>query len=297
MKFYQTKIFVALITVVCVFGLLLVFVSKPVFKKVNSFKITELNDGVLKANSKFIIENTNWFSINGKNLTVDLYFHKHHFAKGSTSNFNLRKRAESIIDLNIDFYLDSLESEMKNILLSDSILITAQMKGTFSFFQLKGEKEHKMWLKTKDILEPLVKSTMSSKGMNVKSIKLVEFNVKQTILEVELEFKNKLPISLTLKNIQFSVLSEKDDFLSVADWNFDINKIIKPKQTESIKGIAKVDNFNAAFSGLDKLMKGKTDGYLTGFATIALNGREIKIPISQHFEMDILTREITILKD
>jgi LEA14-like dessication related protein len=297
MKFYQTKIFVALITVVCVFGLLLVFVSKPVFKKVDSFKISELNEGVLKANSKFIIENPNWFSINGKNLTVDLYFHKHHFAKGSTSNFNLRKRAESIIDLNIDFYLDSLESEMKSILLQDSILITAQMKGTFSFLQLKGEKEQQMWLKTKDILEPLVKSTMSSKGMNVKSIKLVEFNVKQTILEVELEFKNKLPITLTLKNIQFSVLSEKDDFLSIADWNFDINKNIKPKQTESIKGIAKVDNFNTAFSGLEKLMKGKTDGYLTGFATIALNGREIKIPISQHFEMDILTREITILKD
>ena len=297
MKFYQTKIFVALITVVCVFGLLLVFVSKPVFKKVNSFKITELNDGVLKANSKFIIENTNWFSINGKNLTVDLYFHKHHFAKGSTSNFNLRKRAESNIDLNIDFYLDSLESEMKNILLQDSILIIAQMNGTFSFLQLKGEKKLKMWLKTKDILEPLVKSTMSSKGMNVKSIKLVEFNVKHTIFEVELEFKNKLPITLTLKNIQFSVLSEKDDFLSIADWNFDINKNIKPKQTESIKGIAKVDNFNTAFSGLEKLMKGKTDGYLTGFATIALNGREIKIPISQHFEMDILTREITILKD
>ena len=297
MKFLQSKIFAVLITVVCVFSLLLFFVSKPVFKKVKSFKITELNSGVLKANSKLTIDNPNWFSINGKDLTVDLYFHKHHFAKGSANSFNLAKSTSSNIDLNIDFYLDSLESEMKSILLYDSILITAQMKGTFSFLQLKGEKEHQMWLKTKDILEPLVKSTMSSKGMNVRSIKLVEFNVKQTILEVELEFKNKLPIVLTLKGIQFLVLSEKDDVFSVADWDFDINKNIKPKQTESIKGVAKVDNFNAAFSGLDKLMKGKTDGYLKGFATIALNGREIKIPISQHFELDILTREITVLKN
>ncbi len=297
MKFLQSKILAVLITVVCVFSLLLFFVSKPVFQKVKSFKITELNSGVLKANSKLTIDNPNWFSINGKDLIVDLYFHKHHFAKGSANSFNLAKSTASNIDLNIDFYLDSLESEMKSILLYDSILITAQMKGTFSFLQLKGEKEQKMWLKTKDILEPLVKSTMSSKGMTVRSIKLMEFSVTNTILEVELEFKNKLPIVLTLKDIQFSVLAEKEDMFSVADWNFDINKNIKPNQTENIKGIAKVNNFSAASSGLDKLMKGKTDGYLKGFATIALNGREIKIPISQHFEMDILTREITVLKD
>jgi len=297
MKVLQSKFFIVLITLVCVIFLLIQLISVPAFKSIKSFHLLELNDGILKGKASLLVENYNWFSVNGKELEVDLIFKNKLFAKGAISNFKLNKKHESTIVLNFDFYLDSLEKDMQDIFFKDSILITVKMNGKFSFLQINGSRELSMWLKTKDLLNPLVESIIKGDGLKIKSIKLAEFELKHSVFQVAFDFKNKLPIPITLKKIQFSIQSEKNSFTAISDWDFKLNKVLQSNQIETIDGQATIDNFNAAFSGLDKLLKGKTDGYLVGFLLLELNNRAIKIPMKQHFEVDILSREITILKD
>jgi hypothetical protein len=67
--------------------------------------------------------------------------------------------------------------------------------------------------------------------------------------------------------------------------------------TEPIEGEVLVDNLSSAISGFTKVLKGKLDYYLDGYALIALKGREVKIPIKQHFLVEPLTQKITIIKE
>jgi LEA14-like dessication related protein len=297
MKYSPTKLIAILLTIGSVFLFLGLMFSKPKFNGIQSLKITELHDGTLLLMTSVRMDNDNFFSIRGKEISTELYLGQQLFARGKSGSFNLKKLDSTNVNLSFEFYLDSLKAELTNLLLKDSIQITAKSRGTFSLLNLNVEDEQQIWFKSKDLIDPLVKNSMKEKGVNFKFIQLIGLDLEHTTFGVAVDFTNNLPIEITLKDFQFSVLSEKQDSKAVADWQFQLNKTLKPNQIETLSGEAKVDNANAIFSGMNKILKGKTDGYLRGTATISLDGRMVKIPINQHFEMNLLTKEITILKD
>ena len=96
--------------------------------------------------------------------------------------------------------------------------------------------------------------------------------------------------------MHYTIYADQSNQNRVADWDFEINKEIASNAIEPIMGDVQVDNLTSALAGFTKVLKGKLDYYLNGYALIALKGREIKIPIKQHFLVDPLTQKITIIK-
>lgn len=276
---------------------LTLFISKPKFRKIQAFKIEEITDGVLKANANLQVENSNWFSIRGKALTVDLAYKNHLFAKAFSSKFQLKRKETSNLHLDFELYLDSLENNFKYILLKDSFEVVASLSSSVSFLNIPVSEKQTIWLKTQSILDPLVKSVMSKKGIHLKSIALKSLDLKQSVFDVEFSFENKFPIPIEIKYIECSVLPESEALLSVADARFILNQLIQPKQKANCKGVVEVNNFQSIFVGLKKMLSRKTDAYLIGKALIAMEGHEIYIPIEQHIQINLLTQQVTIVKD
>jgi LEA14-like dessication related protein len=297
-KIIKSKIFIVFITIFCVGFILAQTISYPEFKKINSFEIHSFDDGVFKASVNVGIYNSNWFSINGKEIEFKMLYKNHLIAVGSSNeSITFQRKALSGLPVELNFYPDSMQNELKEILLVDSILIDIELTGKFTFLGIRTHKVLPTWLKTDDLVNSLVAQSMEGDGLKMKSVKLITAGIQKSTFKVAFDFKNTLSLPLELKTMQYTIYADKSQQNRVADWDFEINKEIASNASETIQGDVDVDNLTSALSGFTKVLKGKLDYYLDGYALIALKGREIKIPIKQHFLLEPLTQKITIIKE
>jgi hypothetical protein len=297
-KVLKSNVFIVLITVFCVGFLLAQTISYPEFKKINSFEIHSFDKGIFKASVNVGIYNANWFSINGKEIEFKLFFKEQLIAFGTSSeSVTFKRKALAGLPVEMDFYPDSLKNDLRDILLEDSILINLDLTGKFTFLGVRSHKVIPTWLKTDDLVNTLVAQSMEGEGLKMKSVKLVNAGIQKSTFKVAFDFKNTLNLPLELKTMQYTIYADKSQQNGVADWDFEINKEIESNATEPIEGEVEVDNLTSALAGFSKVLKGKLDYYLDGYALIALKGREIKIPIKQHFLVEPLTQKITIIKE
>jgi hypothetical protein len=138
---------------------------------------------------------------------------------------------------------------------------------------------------------------MGKDGLQLKKVKLLKVELQESVFKVDFNLTNTLAVPIELKNFHYSIYAEKNQQKKVANWDNSINKEIKSNQVELIEGEVVVDNLTSALSGLSKVLNGKIDYYLVGYALIALKGREIKIPIEQHLLVNPLTQKITVIDD
>lgn len=297
-KIIKSKIFIVFITIFCVGFILAQTISYPEFKKINSFEIHSFDDGVFKASVNVGIYNSNWFSINGKEIEFKMLYKNRLIAVGSSNeSITFQRKALSGLPVELNFYPDSMQNELKEILLVDSILIDIELTGKFTFLGIRTHKVLPTWLKTDDLVNSLVAQSMEGDGLKMKSVKLITAGIQKSTFKVAFDFKNTLSLPLELKTMQYTIYADKSQQNRVADWDFEINKEIASNASETIQGDVDVDNLTSALSGFTKVLKGKLDYYLDGYALIALKGREIKIPIKQHFLLEPLTQKITIIKE
>jgi hypothetical protein len=296
-RILKSKFFIVFITVLCVGFLLGQTISYPEFKKINSFEIHSFDDGVFKASVNIGIYNPNWFSINGDEIEFKMFYKEQLIAVGSTNeSLTFQRKSFSGLPIEMDFYPDSLKNDLRDILLADSILINIDLTGKFTFLGFRTHKVIPTWLKTDDLVNTLVAQSMEGEGLKMKSIKLINAGIQKSTFYVAFDFKNTLNLPLELKTMHYVIYSEESKQNRIADWDFEINKEIATNATEPILGEVEVDNLSSALTGFTKLLKGKLDYYLDGYALIALKGREIKIPIKQHFLVEPLNQKITIIK-
>ncbi len=297
-KIVKSKVFIVFITVFSVGFILAQTISYPEFKKINSFNIQSFDNGVFKASANVGIYNPNWFSINGKEIQFKLFYKEHLIAIGSANeSITFQRKSLSGLPVEMDFYPDSMKNDLRDILLMDSILVNIDLTGKFTFLGIRSHKVMPTMLKTDNLVTALVTKSLDGEGLKTKSVKLVKASIKETTFNVAFDFKNTVNLPLELKNMQYEIFADEAKQNSVANWDFEINKEIAFNATEQIEGEVVVDNLSSALSGFKKILKGKLDYYLVGYALIALQGREIKIPVKQHFLVEPLTQKITILKD
>lgn len=297
-KIIRSKVFIVFITVFSVGFILSQTISYPEFKKINSFDIHSFENGVFKASVNVGIYNSNWFSINGKEIQFKMFYKNRLIAIGSSNeSVTFQRKSLSGLPVEMDFYPDSMKNDLRDILLMDSILVNIDLTGKFTFLGIRSNKIIPTMLKTDNLVTTLVTQSLEGDGLKTKSVKLVKASIKESTFNVAFDFKNSLNLPLELKNMHYEIFADKAKQNSVAQWDFEINKEIAFNATEQIQGDVVVDNLSSALAGLSKVLKGKLDYYLDGYALIALKGREIKIPVKQHFLVEPLTQKITILKD
>jgi LEA14-like dessication related protein len=297
-KILKSKIFIVFGTVFCVGLLLAQTIRIPEFKQVNSFELQSFENDVIQASANIGIQNQNWFSINGKKIEFYMFYNERVIAKGTSfESVKFNRKSISNFPIELKFYPDSLKNELKEILYRDSIETKIILSGKFTFWGIHIQKELKIWLKTEELVNTLVVKSMEGEGLKLKSVQLNKLELKQSSFDISFDFKNTINIPLELKHMNYSVYAEKLKQINVAEWESKINKVIAPNQTESIIGNVVINNISSALTGLTKVLKGKLDYFLDGYALIALKGREIKIPIKQHFLLEPLSQKITIIKD
>ncbi len=297
-QFHKSTFFIVFCTVFCVGLILAQTVSYPEFKKINSFEIHSFNDGVFKASVNVGIYNSNWFSINGKEIKFKMLYKNRLVAVGaSTDLVSFQRKALSGLPIDLDFYPDSMKNDLKEILLLDSILVDIDLTGKFTFLGIRSHKVIPTWLKTDDLVNTLVAQSMEGDGLKMKSVKLINAAIKESTFKVDFDFKNTLSLPLKLETMHYAIYADEAKQNRVAVWDFDIDKEVACNATEQIEGDVQVDNLNTTLSGFQKVLKGKLDYFLDGYALISLKGREIKIPIKQHFLVEPLTQKITIIKE
>ena len=297
MNWLKSKWFVVGATIFVVGIIMSQTISTPTFSGISKFEIVDFSNGKMKANVLLKVQNDNWFSFTGEKLQFKMYYKNHLIAEGKgIESFQLEKKSESLIPVVADFYADSLLNDLKTILYQDSIQLKVVVQGEFTFFKINTSTTLDTWLNTKDIMDAVITNSMGEDGLNVESIKLKEFTIPTTFFDISFNFKNKLPFDILVKEIRGSIFAEKELKTKVSDWAFPAEKLLKINDSALIEGTSNVNNLTSALSGFSKVLTGSLDYYLHGDALISIDGREIKIPLRQHFKVNIHTKEIEIIK-
>jgi LEA14-like dessication related protein len=297
-KILTSKVFIVLMTVLCVGFILAQTLQYPEFKKVNSFKIHSFEQGIFKASIEVGIFNPNWFSIRGTEISFKMSYKNHVIAIGnSDAQIFFKRKSVSALPVELNFYPDSMRNDLKTILLKDSIRLETELSGKFTIFGISTTKKMATWIKTEDLLNALVSQSMEGDGLKLKEVKFISADVETTRFAIDFQLTNTLSLPIELKTMQFDLFAEMEQKNKVAQWDFEINKVIEVNETADIPGEVEVNNLATALSGITKVLNGKFDYYLDGYALIALKGREIQVPIRQHLLVDPLAQKVTIIRD
>mgnify|MGYP000040892691 CR=1 FL=1 len=268
----------------------------PEFKGINQFTLNSVENGVCSADVDFNVYNDNWFSFKGKEIHSEVYYKEKLVAIGfNEDEFKLPKKEQSVISMNVDFFLDSLRDDLKEILMKDSLHLSVKVSGKFSFFNVKKEMIFPVSISSEEFVDNMISDLMSEEGIQTEILQLKEVGVEYSLFDVGFRFTNKLPFDLTLKEIRSSVFADASLNQKVADWIIKSGKDIKEGGSELIQGEARINNAKSAFTGLIKVMSGNLDYYLNGYALVEIDGREIRIPLRQHFKVKPLSKEVEII--
>jgi LEA14-like dessication related protein len=296
MKLLKSKYFIAGLTIFLVGFIVAQTVRLPKFNSVENFTIHSFSGGVMMSDAVFKVENPNWFSYNGKDLKCLVFFQGKQIATGERPDkFNLRRKTISDLSMRMTFYADSLENKLRDILMQDSISLDITISGKF-FLGIRKSEEMHVTIPTKELVNSLVGDLMGDDGIGLERIRLKEVGLEQSTFDVAFNFSNKLPFDLLLQRMTIQVYHDKSHSLKLATWNFDVAKQIRSGQSELISGESVVKNKESVVTGIIKVVTGELDYYLSGHASLSVDGREIRIPVEQHIRVFPLSKKVIVVE-
>jgi LEA14-like dessication related protein len=295
-KKLKMRLLLILVSIGTVGFLLSQTISYPEFKGINKFSMNSIEDGVCSSDVSFNVYNENWFSLKGNEIHSEVYYKERLVAIGySSESIKLPKKEMTIVSMKVDFFLDSLKEDLRELLMNDSIDFNVKVSGKFSLFNVKKEMLFPVSLASKEFVDNMISDLMSEEGIQTEVLRLKEVGIEYSLFEVGFRFSNKLPFDLTLKEIRTSVFADASLNQKVADWIIKSGIIIKESDSKLIQGEARINNVKSVFTGLIKVVSGNLDYYMNGYALIEIDDREIRIPLRQHFKVKPLSKEVEII--
>ena len=298
MKWLKSSWFLVCSTIFIVGFLTSQTILKPKFSGISKFEIIDFSNGKLKANTSLKIQNDNWFSYSGKGIQFKMYYKDHLVSEGKNDEtFRFEKKSESILEIQTDFYADSLFNDLKTILFSDSIQMKVVVSGKFSFLKIQTSRTLDVWINTKQMVDILMSNMLGDKGLKLDKINLEKITLANSLFNIGFKFQNNLPFDILLKEMKCDVYTDKSLKNKVSNSSFMVNKMMPKNTIEMIEGELIVNNVTSFLSGISKVLKGSLDYFLNGYAVIEIDSREIKIPVTKSFKVNPLTQEVVIIND
>jgi LEA14-like dessication related protein len=296
MKIIKSKPFIIIFTFL-VFGFITSQTIKyPQFEKLNSFNLNSLENGSLKADVSILVRNDNWFSFNTKELKLQICYREKIIAVGtSLESQKFNKKSSFNLPVSLNFYLDSLGEDFRDILSKDSILLDVKVNGKFTFLNVNSSAGIQSWIKTNDIVDAIVQKTMGEEGISLESTKIIDLGINNTDIQLNTKIKNKFPFELKIVNLNYSVYADEAKTLKIAKSDVNINKIVLKNSEEIISTIVQINNLEASISGISKIFGRKVDYFINGYALVEIDNKELKIPVEQHIILNPFTKTITII--
>jgi LEA14-like dessication related protein len=295
-RLLKSKIVIVLITLFTAGLIIAQTIKYPEFQSIKKFKIVSFHDGICNVNADFEIFNNNWFSVQGNSIHSEVYYKGRLIAIGSNDQkVKLPKNDVSLISMNIDFFLDSLTEDLRELFMKDSIELSVKVSGKFSFLNIKKEMDFPITISSGEFAENMIGDLMNKEGIKTEFLKLKDVGIEYSYFDVGFRIQNKLPFDLTVKEIRSPIFADRALSQKVADWLIISGVEIESGNSQVIKGEAMIHNAKSAFTGLIKVVSGNLDYYMNGYALVQIEDREIRIPLRQHFKVKPLSREVEII--
>lgn len=275
-------------------------IKYPVCEGVDTFDIKGFKNGVLTGNAVVLVRNDNWFSFEGDSLKMDVFYKKKRIAVGLGSELvEFTKKSTVKLPLAVTMFADSLQKDLKDILYQDSIQVQVVVSGEFSRLGIAKTAEVDAWLQVGAMSNSMISQSVSEDDLMLKQMKILKTDLSNTHLGLTMNYSNRLPFNVEFRKMKFDIFSDKAFKDKVGYWDKEVGVEVLQGDTATIEGEVVLDNKRAASSGMIKIMTGGStavDYYMKGDALIAIDKREILVPVLVHFEVDIFNNKVKILK-
>jgi len=274
-------------------------IKYPVCEGVDTFDIKGFQNGILVGNAVVRVRNDNWFSFEGDSLKMDVFYKKKRIALGVGKEMvEFTKKSSVKLPLSITMFADSLQQDLKEILHQDSIQVQVVVSGEFSRLGIAKTAEVDTWIQVAAMSNSMISQSVSEDDLVLKEMKILKTDLSNTHIGLSLNYTNRLPFNVEFRRMKFDIFSDKTFKDKVGYWDKQVGVEVLQGDTALIQGEIVLDNKRAASSGMIKIMTGGStavDYYMKGDALIAIDKRELLVPVIVHFEVDIFNNKVKIL--
>lgn len=271
------------------------------YKKVSLEEIKSI-DFKSKKNDTIQVEMTCTFKNNAAlsykidAFELSLFYKGSLFATGiAPEKMVLKGKEETDVTLAIQFHFSEIETKIHEMMELDSIPIQAKIQGKASLLKIAFDTEIDFKMASQKLTQLILDQFLAKDGFKLIEMKLKNMNTQLIEIDLKNQLKNILPFELFLKNVNYSIFTDKNKSTKIGKSNVELNQLILPDSSLTISSVLTLDAKNSLISGISKVLSGSLNYFMVGELLVELNKKEIKIPIKQAFTIDPLTQEIKFI--
>jgi hypothetical protein len=293
MKKFLPVLFISFFVVLIVTVMLLMSMNTPAVKRIKNVSYSKPVSGVLTISSEMELDCDNWFPTHAYDLGFTISYNNHIIGKSKTIANKRIKTGVFNIPVTIDYYLDSIQSYVKNDVLVDSIQATVALNGRITFMGLNASTSHIVWLPIKPMNDAIFIELASKNKFILNKIQVTESNLLTTKLKADFNLTNESNLDFNLESVSCDLYLDSTQKKSIAKWTNSDKQVIKAGTSKVLNGYFEIDNLSAAYKSVDKVISGNVDLLLAGKVVLNRNGETFEIPLKQKIPYDLVFSEIS----
>jgi hypothetical protein len=293
MKKFLPILLVSLFVLLIVTIFLLMSMNTPNVNRIKNVSYSKPVSKILSVVSEIELESENWFPTHAYDLSFTISYNNHIIGSSKTIPNKRIKTGVFNIPVTIDYFLDSIETYLKNDILSDSIQATVELKGKITFMGLGSSNSFVVWLPTKPMNDAIFVQLASENKFELEKIQVVESTLLQTKLQADFKLTNESSLDFNLESVSCDLFLDSTQQKSIAKWTNSEKHLIKAGSSKVINGFFEIDNLSAAYKSADKVLTGNVDLLLSGKVVLNKNGDIFEIPLVQKIPYDMVFSEIS----
>lgn len=293
MKKFLPILLISLFVLLIAVGFLLMSMNTPAVNRIKNVSYNKPVSGILTVSSEIELESDNWFPTHAYDLSFTISYNDHIIGKSKTIPNKRIKTGVFSMPVSIDYFLDSIQTYLKNDILKDSIQATVELKGKITFMGLGSSNSFMVWLPTKPMNDAIFVQMALKNKFVLDKIEVVESNLLRTKLRADFNLTNESILDFNVESISCDLYLDSTQQKSIAKWSNSDNHLIKAGSAKVINGFFEVDNLSAAYNSADKVMNGNVDLLLSGKVVLNKNGDNFEIPLIQKIPYNMVFSEIS----
>jgi hypothetical protein len=267
--------------------------NTPTIKKIKNVSFGKPVSGVLSISSEMQLESENWFPTHAYDLNFTIVYNNHIIGKSKTIANKRIKSGVFDVPVTIDYYLDSIESYVKNEGMVDSIQATVNLNGRITFMGLNASTSQIVWIPIKPLNDAIFIELASKNKFVLDKIQVAESNLLTTKLKADFKLTNTSKLDFNLESVTCDLYLDSTQQKSIAKWTNSEKEVIKSGTSKVLKGYFEIDNVSAAYKSVNKVINGNVDLLLAGKVTLNRNGDSFEIPLKQKIPYELVFSKIS----
>jgi len=248
--------------------------------------VTGFSDSLVSASISVEIKNDNFYNLCIRDFSYRFGVLNDTIGQGRVDEqIVLNKNAVTAVQFYPAINLRKVSQLPDSIFSKDSIPVTFYLSGRFTFLRISKTREFTVYVKWKKILDSLIIKPDLKELLQIRKVELKSLTPEKSEISVDFDFKNFLPVSITLDSLAVNVLSDLRSRKVVGSWKSVKTEVIHAGQTETIPVVVSIRNVSMMISAFQKVLTGDFAYYLDGRAYLSIEGRKCSVHLLQKADM------------